>query len=75
MAKGLQSLKYSFTVPEKPKYWTMTQMFNIHSVAKQKLKGEFFSEKKSDNAEKNQKGDPLASPGILVQFVRADGSI
>ena len=38
----------------------MTQMFNIHSVAKQKLKGEFFSEKKSDNAEKKSERGPFS---------------
>ena len=45
---------------------------NIHSDAKQqkKLKGDplgkqFFLEKKSRSAQKNEKGDPLVSPGMV----------
>ena len=45
--------------------------FNIHSVAKHQknaggtLWGNFFFEKKSRSAEKNERGDPLVSPGMV----------
>ena len=45
---------------------------NIHSDAKQQKKieggtlwGIFFSKKKSRSAEKNERGDPLVSPGMV----------
>ena len=44
--------------------------FNIHSVAKHQKNaggpfGEFFFRKKSRSAEKNERGDPLVSPGMV----------
>ena len=81
---GLQSVKYSFTLPKKPKSWIKLarqgpasaleggpfRIFLTSIVAKhQKIEGgpfgEFFWEKKSDKAEKTEKGDLLVSLGTV----------
>ena len=58
-------------MPKKTERGDPLGFFNIHSVAKNKKMhggpfGEnFFSKKKSRSAEKNEKGDPLVSPGMV----------
>ena len=63
--------KKSLTMPKKTERMDPLGVFNIHFVAKhQKIKrgilwGNFFPEKKSHNAEKTERGDPLVSPGMV----------
>ena len=58
-------------MPKKTERGDPLGFFNIHSVAKhQKMQGgtfeeNFFSEKKSRSAEKNERGDPLVTPGMV----------
>ena len=77
----------NLTVPKKSERGHPLGFSNIHSDAKQqKIEGGPFGEKKSRSAEKNWKGDPLVSPGMvcyaekqektfLVQFARPNGAI
>ena len=67
--KFLFSVK-NLTVPKKTERGDPLGFSNIHSVAKQqKIEEEPFGEKisgkKSRSAEKNWKGDPLVSPGMV----------
>ena len=58
-------------MPKKTERGDPLGFFNIHSVAKHKKMqggpfGEiFFSKKKSRSAEKNERGEPLVSPGTV----------
>ena len=58
-------------MPKKTERGDPLGFFNIHSVAKhQKMQGgpfgeNFFFEKKSRSAEKNERGESLVSPGML----------
>ena len=61
----------NLTMPKKIERGDPLGFFNIHSVAKHQknaggtLWGKFFFEKKSRSAEKNERGDPLVSPGMV----------
>ena len=60
----------NLTMPKKTQRRNLLGFSNIHSVAKhQKMQGgpfgKFFFEKKSRSAEKNERGEPLVSPGMV----------
>ena len=63
--------KKRLTVPKKTERVEPMGVFNIHFVAKHQkieggtLQGNFFPEKKSHNAKKTERGDPLVSPGMV----------
>ena len=58
-------------MPKKTEGGDPLRFFNIHSVAKHQknaggtLWGKNFFEKKSRSAEKNERGEPLVSPGMV----------
>ena len=58
-------------MPKKTERGDPLGFFNIHSVAKHQKKcrgtlwGNFFFEKKSRSAEKNERGESLVSPGMV----------
>ena len=64
-------MEKSLTMPKKLKGWTLWEFStSILSQNVKKLKGDpfgkiFFPEKKSHNAEKTERGDPLVSPGMV----------
>ena len=70
--KNFHFREKNLTIPKKTERGDPLGFFNIHSVAKhQKNAGgtlwgkNFFSKKESRSAEKNERGEPLVSPGMV----------